>query len=103
RSFSSGKLALPHGTVSLFTGRARPPPSQMPERSGSLAPGGGAWACATNRAGAAATPRAQAHIATTTSRRDVLELMAHSILARRFTVIAGKAERDELARSDRPR
>src|SRR5829696_1145250 len=50
RSFSSGKfLPFAHGIVSLLTGRARPPPSQVPARFGMLSTtaGGGApadWA-----------------------------------------------------------
>src|SRR5687767_1791624 len=47
-SFRSGKLLLPQGTVSLLTGRARPPPSQMPPRSGTQLTAAGAWACISN-------------------------------------------------------
>src|SRR3989442_12052443 len=61
RSVTSGKFSpLVHGTLSLFTGRARAVPSQMPEKSGMLS--GAAGDCAPGReARANATRSAAAH------------------------------------------
>src|SRR3954447_12935756 len=64
RSFSTGKLSLPHGTVSLLTGRARGVPSQIPSRFG---------VCASDVAGAcaaAAPPSNAASAAAQAAERD---------------------------------